>query len=254
MTYQNMRLIMQLTNQTILITGGTSGIGRALVEQLAKQNRSIILIARNAEKLQQLKHIHSNLHTYCCPLNNLSELKLTLNKISQQHKDISVVFNNAAIQYNKKFTDKDFQSDFIEEEITTNLTAPIYICAYFLPGLLQLGSPGMLINLSSGLAFYPKSSAAVYSSTKAGLSNFSQALGYQLENTSCRVIDVILPLVDTPMTASRGHGKLSATIAAKSIIHGIEKGKARIYPGKSRWLPLISRLCPSLLAGIMKAN
>lgn len=245
---------MQLTNQTILITGGTSGIGRALVDQLATHNRSIILIARNPEKLQQLKNTYSNLHTYCCSLNNLSELKLTLNKISQQHKDISVVFNNAAIQYNKKFTDKDFQSKLIEEEITTNLTAPVYICAHFLPGILQLGSPGLLINLSSGLAFYPKSSAAVYSATKAALSNFSQALGYQLENTSCRVIDVILPLVDTPMTTGRSGKKLPATIAAKVIIHGVEKGKTRIYPGKSRWLPLISRLCPSLLAGIMKAN
>jgi uncharacterized oxidoreductase len=245
---------MQLINRTILITGGTSGIGRALIEQLAVNNRKIIVIGRDAKKLAILQQEYPNLTPYLCEMDQPNQLGHCLGLISHKHPDINLIINNAAIQYNKKLTDKDFDVDSIQAEINTNLLAPIKICAHFLPALLDAKTESAIVNISSGLALFPKVSSAVYSATKAGLHNFSQSLGYQLENTRVKILEVILPLVDTPMTAGRGHGKLSADAAARQIIRGIQANRNPIYPGKSRWIPIISRLSPALMARIMRAN
>ena len=245
---------MQLVNQSILITGGTSGIGRALVEQLAAQNRQIIIIGRDAQKLARLQQKHNNLTPYLCALDHPDQLDHCLRLISRKHPDINLIINNAAIQYNKKFTDKYFDSDSIQTEINTNLLAPIKICAHFLPMLLNVKTDSTIVNISSGLALFPKVSSAVYSATKAGLHNFSQSLGYQLKNMPVKILEVILPLVDTPMTSGRGSGKLSADEAARQIIRGIQANRNPIYAGKSRWIPIISRLSPALMARIMRAN
>ena len=245
---------MQLINSTILITGGTSGIGRALVEQLAALNQQIIVIGRNAHKLANLQQEYSNITPYLCALDQPDQLDHCLELISRKHPDINLIINNAAIQYNKKFTDKYFDSDSIQTEINTNLLAPIKICAHFLPMLLNVKTDSTIVNISSGLALFPKVSSAVYSATKAGLHNFSQSLGYQLKNMPVKILEVILPLVDTPMTSGRGSGKLSADEAARQIIRGIQANRNPIYAGKSRWIPIISRLSPALMARIMRAN
>lgn len=245
---------MQFKNQTILITGGTSGIGRALVDILLQQNNQLIIIGRNPHKLDELQAIYPGIRTYTCSLDAPEHLEDLIVNIQQDWNDIAVIINNAAMQYNKKMTDRDFDLDSIQQEINLNLVTPIKMCAYFLPYLLKHGRPSTIINISSGLALFPKVSSAVYSATKAGLHNFSQALGYQTEKTSIKVVDVILPLVDTPMTQGRGKKKLSAVVAAQQILQGVESGKTAIYPGKSRWIPLISRISPSLMARIMKSN
>lgn len=245
---------MQLINHNILITGGTSGIGRALIEQLAADNRKIIVIGRDAKKLAMLQQEYTNLTPYLCELDQPDQLDKCLQLISRQHHYINLIINNAAIQYNKKFTDADFDPDSIQTEINTNLLAPMKICAHFLPLLLNTKTDSAIVNISSGLALFPKVSSAVYSATKAGLHNFSQSLGYQLENTQVKILEVILPLVDTPMTSGRGKNKLSADEAARQIIRGIQDNRSPIYPGKSRWIPIISRLSPALMARIMRAN
>lgn len=244
---------MQLQNQTILITGGTSGIGKALVEQLAAKNR-LLVIGRDPKKLEDLKQHYTNINIYACQLDKPEKLYSCLQQISNDHQPVSVIINNAAMQYNKKFTDADFNPDYIQQEVTLNLITPIKICAYFLPILLTTNSAATIVNLSSGLALFPKTSSAVYSATKAGLHNFSQSLGYQLENSQIKVIDVILPMVDTPMTHGRGSKKLSAVEAATQIIRGIEREITPLYVGKSRWIPLLARLSPQLMARIMKTN
>jgi uncharacterized oxidoreductase len=187
---------MQLTNQTILITGGTSGIGRALVDQLVHEN-NLIVVSRDQQKLDQLQLAYPNIKTYACSLEQTDNLLQHLEIISNDCREISVIINNAATQYNKKLTDADFDLASIQHEINLNLVTPVTICAFFVPLFLQRKQPSAIINLSSGLAFFPKVSSAVYSATKAGLHNFSQSLGYQVEKTPIKAVDVILPPVDT---------------------------------------------------------
>lgn len=245
---------MKLQNRTLLITGGTSGIGYALVKQLAQINETIVVIASNSSKLEKLREEFTNIYTYCCPLDNKTALLNTLREIINNHPKISVVINNAGIQVTPTFLDGDFSFNSIEHEIAVNLTAPIHICAIMLNPLLNLNEPAAIVNITSGLGLYPKKNSAVYCATKAGLRNLTQSLRYQLEDTSINVFEAIMPLVDTPMTHGRGKGKMSPANAASAIIKGIENDTQEIYVGKAKLIPLVSRISPRLMAAIMKAG
>lgn len=245
---------MKLQNRTLLITGGTSGIGYALVKQLTRNNQAVIVIASNAERLEKLREDFTNVHTYCCSLENKISLVDTLAEITNAHPQISVVINNAGIQVTPTFLDNNFNFDSIENEISVNLMAPIRICALMLGPLLNLKTPAAIVNITSGLGLYPKKNSAVYCATKAGLRNFTQSFRYQLEGTPIKVFEAIMPLVDTPMSHGRGKGKISPDSAANAIIKGIESDDEEIYVGKAKLIPLVTRISPSLMAAIMKAG
>ena len=109
-----------------------------------------------------------------------------------------------------------------------------------------------ILNVNSGLGIVPKHESAVYCSTKAGLDNFSRGLRAQLEGTNVRVLQAFLPLVDTPMTAGRGDGKLNPERVAAQIIDGIEQDIADHDIGKVRLLRAINRISPALSHRIMQ--
>ncbi|WP_439509276.1 SDR family oxidoreductase [Marinimicrobium koreense] len=243
---------MQLKDRTILITGGTSGIGKELVAHLAPVNKTVIVIATNLVKLGELKSKYGNVVTYQCSLAKKLEVEETIGDIVERYKDLTVVVNNAGIQMTPMFHEKEFSFDSINTEVTVNLTAQIWISALALGHFLNLEAPAAYINVTSGLGLYPKKNSAVYCATKAGLLNFTRSFRYQLENTSIKVHAAILPLVDTPMTEGRGKGKISARKAASEIINGVEKGKDDIYVGKTKLMPTLSRISPTLMATVMK--
>ena len=245
---------MKLQDRTILITGGTSGIGRELVNQLVSKNNKIIVISRNPVSLDCLNKEFPNVKTYQCSLANGMEIERSITDICKDFPEVSVVINNAGIQETPTFLDKNFCYAGIENEVNINLIAPIKICALMLGNLLGLQDTAAFVNVSSGLALFPKKTSAVYCATKAGIHNFSRSLRYQLEDTNVQVYEAILPIVDTPMTEGRGKGKISPQKAAHEIISGVEKGDEEIYIGKSRFIPLLSRISPSLMARIMKSN
>lgn len=245
---------MKLQDRTILITGGTSGIGKALVKQLAPCNNKIVVIARNPVKLEKLTEEHPNIKPYRCSLSNKMEVENTLSEIVINHPEISVVINNAGIQVTPTFLDSTFSFDSIDNEITVNLIAPIWICALMLGPMLNLKTPAAFINVTSGLGLYPKKNSAVYCATKAGLRNFTKSFRYQLEDTLIKVHEAIMPLVDTPMTQGRGNGKISPDDAAHAIIKGVESDTSEIYVGKAKLIPLMSRISPTLMAAIMKSG
>lgn len=243
---------MQLKNRTILITGGTSGIGKELVSQLAPLNKVVIVIAKNLKKLDELKKRFNNIETVQCSLESRREIENTLEEVLTRYKDITVVVNNAGVQKTPMLHEKNFSFEDIETEITVNLIAPIWISSLTIRYLLKLEEPAAYINVTSGLGLYPKKRSAVYCATKAGLLNFTRSFRYQLEETPVKVHAAILPLVGTPMTEGRGKAKMSATRAASDIIKGVEKGKDDIYVGKTKLMPMLSRLSPKLMAHIMK--
>lgn len=240
------------TPRTILLTGGTSGIGLALLKQLHSQGHRLLVVARNQNRLLHLQEEYERVTTYECDLASRMQIESLATDISEKHADLSIIINNAGIQYTPTLLDNDFNFDSIEHETTVNFLSPVWLSALLLPTLLENNMPSSIVNISSGLIFAPKTNSAIYCATKAAIHSFSQSLRNQLAQTDILSQEVILPLVDTAMTKGRGSNKLSANEAARQIINGIKKGAPEIYVGKARLLPLLMRLSPSLVKQIMK--
>lgn len=241
---------MQLSNKTIVVTGGTSGVGLELVKDLS-QNNQVIVIARSTERLNKLKDITPNLKTFQADLSNACTYPDLVGQIISSTPTIDILINNAAVQYTPTFIDNTFTYESIFHEINTNLTAICSLCFLFLPALKQEKS-SYILNINSGLAFTPKKSSAVYCATKAALRSFSQSLRYQFIDTNIDILEAYLPVVDTPMTAGRGTNKVSAQEAAIAIIKGLKKEKQKIYIGKTRFLPLLLTLAPGLARSMIR--
>lgn len=242
---------MITTGNTILITGGSSGIGLALAKQFLSLKNKVIITGRNSEKLQQIKAEYPEIEVFAGDLSDKNSLDELVLFIEQQHPDINVLINNAAIQYNYLFTDEPNSIYKIDYEISTNLAAPMKLTTLLAPLLLK-NKNSAIVNVSSGLFIAPKKSASVYCATKAAMHSFSKTLRYQLENTGIRVFEIIPALIDTPMTAGRGKSKLTPENLVMEFIRNFKNDKFESYIGKTKLLKLIARLWPRLADNIMK--
>ncbi len=242
---------MRLRDLNIVITGGTSGIGRKIIDQLANNNQ-LFIMGRNKSKLEDLKHLYPSIRTYVCDLSDLDDVKQAAQSLSKDQAKIDILINNAAVQYTPMFLDDNFCFENIQYEITVNFTTICYLIALLLPALQHEDQRAIILNVSSALGIVPKTNSAIYCATKAALNIFSQSLSYQFERTDIRVLQAILPLVDTPMTEGRGKGKISADRAASLILHGIEKEIAEHFIGKAKYLKWIHSIFPALARTILK--
>ena len=242
---------MQLENKLIVITGGTSGIGRAMVDHLAGTNQ-VVVVARNADRLQELKSIYPQVATYQCNLARPGEVESTADRIAKDHPRVDVLINNAAVQHTPTFLDDDFRFETITEEINTNFVAVCSLIYLLLPAMLMHNHRAAILNVNSALGLAPKKSSAVYCATKGALNILSWSLRYQLAPTNIRVLQAMLPLVDTSMTAGRGHGKIASAVAAAALIHGIEREVEENFVGKAKLLQFVYNMSPALARRILK--
>lgn len=242
---------MQLSGNTILITGGTSGIGKELALRFLESGNTIIVVGRNQEMLELMKRKHPTLHCFSADLTKRDEIKKLIKWVSDCFPDLNMVINNAGIQYNYRFDGSPGLSDQAENEIKLNFTAPVFINNELLPLLLKQDTAA-IVNVSSGLAIAPKKDGAVYCATKSALHTYTIALRYQLEKSSVRVFEIIPPLVDTPMTRGRGSGKISPAELVTEFLNDFKKNKPESYIGKTKILRTIYRIWPAMAYRIMK--
>lgn len=242
---------MQITGNKILITGGASGIGLALATKFLSLNNQVIIAGRSLEKLEAAKKQLPQIHTFRCDL--ADEIESLVHFIKQQHPDLNILINNASVQYNYELIKESNPAEKIAYEIQSNLVAPVQLIGALLP-VLQQQKQAAIVNVSSGLGLVPKRSAPVYCGTKAGMHIFSKALRYQLENTTIKVFEVIPPLVDTPMTAGRGRGKISPAQVADEYMRNFKADRYEMNIGKTKLLRLIQRISPALADRILRNN
>jgi uncharacterized oxidoreductase len=238
---------MPLSSPTkILLTGGTSGIGAVMREMLIDAGHQVVVMARSTSRLQP----QERLHCHDCDLSDASAVRASVAAIASEHPDLAVLINNAALQYDTPLTATDFDPAQMADEVAINLIAPAIITHH----LVNTVSLRAIVNISSGLAFFPKQQSALYCATKAALHSFSTSLRYQLEDRNIQVSEAILPLVDTPMTEGRGSGKMTAQVAAAAILKGAAQGRDEIYIGKAKLIPLFVRLAPSIGRKILRGR
>ena len=242
---------MNLSNNTILLTGGTSGIGLELLRKFYSLNNKIIVASSNPENLNNLRTEFPHVSTVVCDLGDTRSVKELLEHCLNTYPELNILINNAGIQYNYIWLEEEDGFHKISRELKINLTSPLYLIYGLLP-LLAKQKEAAVINVSSALAFHPKRSAPVYCASKAALHNASKSLRYQLADSSVKVFEIIPPLVDTPMTAGRGSGKLSPKELAEEFIRNFKRDKYESYIGKSKILRFLARISPRIPDNILK--
>lgn len=241
---------MEILGKTIVITGGTSGVGLAMVEQLHADNQ-VVVISRDQEKLKALSEQFEHIAVYTADFQFIDQVEASAHQVVKDFPAIDILINNAAVQMTPKFTDKDFDFQSIQREVNVNFTSACCLCSLLLPSLLK-ESDSAIVNINSGLSIAPKASSAVYCGSKAGLDVFSRSLRLQLADSNVSVMQAFLSLVDTAMTAGRGNGKITTEAAARMILRGVEQGRLDHDIGKVKLLRFLSRLAPAVAARIMR--
>ena len=199
---------MQIKNNTILLTGGTSGIGFELLRQFYKLDNKIIVTSSNEKNLANVKNQFPNITTIVCNLADGFSVRQLIDKCVSEHKDINVLINNAGIQYNYIWTEEKDGYNKISTEIIVNFTSAMQLI-YGLLNLLVTKQSSAIVNISSGLALEPKRSAPIYCATKSAIHTATKALRYQLETSSVKVFEVIAPPVSTSMSKEYKKAKVT---------------------------------------------
>ena len=242
---------MNLTNNTIFITGGGSGIGRALAEVFLALDNTVIICGRNPDKLAAAKAQFPDLHTIRCDLTDEADVQRTVQQLNTEFSDLNMLVNNAGMLHIYDFYRETNGLEKIEREISTNLTAPIQLTKRLLPILAQ-HPEAAIINVSSGLAYVPMTGAPVYCATKAALHSWTRSLRHQLAQTSVNVFEVLPPTVDTEMTSSMETTKISPQAMAAETIKNLKKDNFEIRVGQAKVLYVMSRLVPALAESILQ--
>jgi uncharacterized oxidoreductase len=240
---------MLVSGNKMLITGATTGIGKALALKFHALGNTIVALGRNTEGLHELSRLGDNIIPFPCDLTKINELERLTVFIKNEHADLNVLINNAGIQYNYQFTEEKQLLQKIDYEINLNFVVPLKLIALLLP-ILQLNDQAAIVNVSSGIGLVPKMQAPVYCGTKAAIHIFSQSIRYQLQHV--KVFELIPPLVDTNMAKGRGSGKISPEQVADEFINAFSKNHYEVGVGKVKLLKLINRVSPRLAQRIMK--
>jgi uncharacterized oxidoreductase len=189
---------MQLSGNTVLITGGGSGIGLAMAEAFVQAGSKVAICGRRDKRLAEVRARHPEINARRCDVASDEDRRQLLAWAEAAVPGLNVLVNNAGIQRDVDFTQgiADFLSG--DNEIRINLEAPIMLSGLFVP-LLAKNQGAAIINVSSGLGFVPAARMPVYSATKAGMHAYSMALRHQLSIVGIKVFEVIPPAVDTEL-------------------------------------------------------
>ncbi|MDO1449327.1 SDR family oxidoreductase [Rhodocytophaga aerolata] len=232
---------MNLSGNTVLITGGASGIGLALAERFLKAKSEVIICGRRQDKLQEAKQKFPALHTKVCDVANANERVALLEWIETEFPETNVLVNNAGIQHRVNLDAGTAGWEHYRQELLINLEAPVHLCILFIPHLKKV-NPSAIINVSSGLAFSPGAFAPVYSATKAGLHSFTLSLRHQLSKTSIEVIEIVPPAVNTDLGGPGLHTfGVPVNEFADSVMNRLANGEQEVGYGTSEKNRLASR-------------
>jgi uncharacterized oxidoreductase len=257
---------VRLAGNTVLITGGSAGIGLALAEGFAARGSRVLVCGRDPEKLRRAEARVPGLAWLAADVAVAADRRRLLAWVEDEHPDVNVLVNNAGLQIRARVAEGPAAVD--TGEIATNLAAPIELAALFLPRLLALaqrGVPAAIVNVTSGLGYVPLAATPVYGATKAGLQAFTHALRHQLRGTGVHVVDLAPPAVDTALLrgaqtptqtaepdvrqipargARGGPPTMTPEAFAVAALDAMARGRTEVRVGGAQLLYVLNRLAP----------
>ena len=240
---------MKISGNTVLITGGATGIGLALAEAFSKKGNEVIICGRRKNKLLEAQKKLPKLHIKVCDISKDRNRKALFDWATSNFTNLNILVNNAGIQRQIDLTKGIADLESGEDEIRVNLEAPILLSALFIPHLIKQ-KRSAIINISSGLAFVPIAAMPVYCATKAAIHSFSLSLRHQLAGTKVKVYEVVPPIVDTELDkgarGQRGQDNrgIKPEEVAAATIKGVENDDFEIVIGMAQNLRMGARTNP----------
>jgi uncharacterized oxidoreductase len=246
---------MELKNNTILITGGTSGIGIELTRQLIARGNTVIVTGRDAGRLEKAKQTLPLVHTLQSDASKPNDIASLFEQVTRDFPAMNMLINNAGIMRTINLNKPPLSatgSDDLTTEIGTNLNGPIRMIQQFLPHL-KTKSAAAIVNVTSGLAFVPLPTSPIYCATKAALHSYTLSLRVQLRRTDVRVFELASPATETPLLSEmtpeerKGISIMKVQDMVQVAMKGIESDKFEIRPGQSNQLKLLNRIAPGFI-------
>ena len=191
---------MQLTDNTILITGGGSGIGRALAEAFHALGNQVVIAGRGQKRLDETTAANPGMRAVTLDIDDGDTIQAFADRLRRDYPVLNVVIHSAGIMRNEKVALGEFAD--AEATIATNLLGPIRLTAALLPHLVRQPR-ATIMTVTSGLAFVPLAMTPTYCATKAAIHSYSQSLRYQLKDSSVQVLELIPPYVRTGLMGQR---------------------------------------------------
>lgn len=193
---------MRMSGNTILITGGTSGIGRALAEAFHNADNRVIVAGRRKSLLDEVATANPGMQAAELDVQDSASVAAFAKSVAARFPALNVLINNAGIMKSENLNDPAADFSVIEATVETNLIAPLRLTAALLPQL-KSQPHAAVITVSSGLAFVPLTMTPTYCATKAAIHSWTQSLRYQLQGSSVQVMELIPPYVQTELQGPR---------------------------------------------------
>ena len=227
---------MKLSNRTVLVTGGTSGIGLGIAEAFHRSGSRIIVCGRDRKKLSMVEKKFPGIAALPCDVGDVRQRENLAAKVLRRFHGLDILVNNAGIQ---RYIDLKKGYDELksgEDEIAINFVSTVELTALFIGHMMSRASAAV-INVSSGLGFTPMLNMPIYNATKAAIHTYSLVLRQQLKDTSVKVIEIVPPMVDTGLNKEgrdRAHLKfrgISLSEYIPTVIKGLENDAEMIFYG-----------------------
>ncbi len=238
---------MELTGNTILITGGSEGIGFALAKGLVEEN-TVIVCGRSREKLTRAGAEVPGLYTEVCDITLDAERQAMVERVLSTHPGLNMLINNAGSKQRTDLLSSNNLDEAMMRDMAVNFTAPVSLTLEILPHLREQPAASV-INMTTGLVHLPKVAQTFYCAGKAAFHSFTQSLRWTLKGSRVEIFEVLLPLVATHFHQGAIPGNISAISAdeaAAFTLAGIRKGKHEMAVGKARLAHWMALFAPAL--------
>jgi uncharacterized oxidoreductase len=240
---------MNIRNRTILITGGSAGIGLAFALKFLELGNEVIVTGRRQALLDEVKAKYPKLHIIQSDVADPAQIAALAKRVKADFPKLDVLMNNAGIMLQKNLTVPAADLDGLMAEVNINVAGVIRMNSAFID--ILTANKGTVINVSSALAFVPVPSAPIYSATKAAVHAYTQSLRFQLEETGVEVIELMPPAVKTDLAADLTEGDGFTLITTDELVKqsfaALETGALEILPGQAKQLAFMRRLAPNFI-------
>ncbi len=241
---------MKLTGHTILITGGSAGIGLAFALKFIELGNEVIVTGRRQSKLDEGKRLQPKLHTIQSDVADPAAIAALAAEVKRRFPKLDVLMNNAGLFVMRNLGAPSSELIGLTSEVDTNLSGMIRMTSSLVE--LLAANKGTIINVSSALAFVPMTAAPIYSATKAAIHSYTTSLRFQLRDLGVRVIELMPPLVKTDMIADMGEGDFKVITTEELVrdtFKALKNGALEIRVGQSNQFYWMSRIAPGFING-----